>query len=79
MSLEVVPFAVGEAAWITDTHALSLSRAVLSLHFQNTLLGHTSLAVTGRYLARLNHSENAHLGKLSSLYGIPADGEDETE
>lgn len=39
-------------------------------------LGHTSLAVTGRYLARLSHSENRHLGSLSSLYGLAADDEE---
>jgi integrase len=42
-------------------------------------LGHTSLAVTGRYLARLHHSENRHLGDLSRYYGftVPADEDDD--
>ena len=42
-------------------------------------LGHTSLAVTGRYLARLSQSENRHLGSLSSLYGLATDDEDEED
>lgn len=42
-------------------------------------LGHTSLAVTGRYLARLSHSENRHLGMLSSLYGVASEDEDEED
>ena len=37
-------------------------------------LGHTSLAVTGHYLARLNQSKNRHVGDLSRLYGLGLPG-----
>lgn len=36
-------------------------------------LGHTTLAVTGRYLAQLHVSDNRHLGDLSRFYGVPVD------
>lgn len=42
-------------------------------------LGHTSLAVTGRYLARLSQSENRHLASLSSLYGLAVDDDDDDD
>lgn len=42
-------------------------------------LGHTSLAVTGRYLARLHASENRHLGDLSRLYGLSVDADYEDD
>jgi integrase len=33
-------------------------------------LGHSSLAITGRYLAALNSAKNAHAGKVASMFGI---------
>lgn len=33
-------------------------------------LGHSSLAITGRYLAALNSAKNAHAGKVAALFGI---------
>ena len=55
---------------LRHTFAKTMEEAGAKVSDIQARLGHASLAVTGRYLARLNHSENAHLGVLSRLYGI---------
>lgn len=61
---------------LRHTFARTMEEAGATTSEIQARLGHTSLAVTGRYLARLAHSENRHLGALSSLYGLPEDDSD---
>ncbi|HEX8035318.1 MAG TPA: hypothetical protein VF510_15795 [Ktedonobacterales bacterium] len=42
-------------------------------------LGHTLLAVTGRFLARLDGSKNRHLGEISGFYGLPVAADKENK
>ncbi len=67
---------VSQVHSLRHTFAKTMEEAGAKVSDIQARLGHTSLAVTGRYLARLNQSENAHLGTLSRLYGIADDEED---
>jgi integrase len=70
---------VSQVHSLRHTFAKTMEEAGAKVSDIQARLGHTSLAVTGRYLARLNHSENVHLGMMSRLYGILADDEDVAE
>lgn len=64
---------------LRHTFAKTMEEAGAKVSDIQARLGHTSLAVTGRYLARLHHSENRHLGDLSRLYGLPQDEQEQQE
>lgn len=68
---------MGQVHALRHTFAKTMEDAGAKVSDIQARLGHTSLAVTGRYLARLHHGENRHLGDLSRFYGLPVDADED--
>jgi site-specific recombinase XerD len=63
-------FGEGKFHMLRSTFAVAMEEAGAKVSDIQYRLAHESLTTTGRYLAKLQSSKNAHAGKLEEMFGI---------